>query len=300
MPDGLFLLDKAPGASSNQALQAAKKLLHAKKAGHLGSLDPMATGLLPISLGEGTKFSQFLLEADKEYFVVLRLGVCTSTGDTEGEVIETRPVAVQEKDIGPVLARLTGEQEQVPPMHSAVKYKGKALYHWARMGQEVPRQPRKITIYALEYLGLEKDLLKLRVASSKGTYIRVLALDIGKALGCGAHVAELRRSKCGPFRVEDAMTLEALALLPPEARLDRILPVETMASHLPEIILAQELLYHLRQGQEVWQPKVRERGMVRLRSEDLGFLGIGEVLADGRIAPRRLVRLGASRKQAIK
>ncbi len=214
----MLLLDKPQGVSSNGALQTARRLFNAAKAGHTGTLDPMASGLLPLTFGEATKFSQMLLDADKTYEAVVQLGVDTDSGDADGAVIATRPVAVDRAALEAVLARFRGEIEQVPPMYSALKRDGKALYEYARAGIELEREARKVTIHALELLDFAGERFTIRVHCSKGTYIRSLAMDIGAALGCGAHLAALRRTAIGAFDLSGAVTLEALEVAAEGAR----------------------------------------------------------------------------------
>lgn len=229
---GVLLLDKPLGFSSNQALQKAKWLLRAEKAGHTGTLDPLATGVLPICLGAATKFSQLHLDADKTYETVVRLGVSTTTGDAEGDVLDTRPVSCSVGQVVEVLDRFTGAISQIPPMHSALKKDGKALYEYAREGVTVEREPRAVTIHDLELLDLRLDgdepCLRLRVRCSKGTYIRTLGEDIAAALGCGGHLSLLRRVRTGPFDASQCITVEALEALPEEQRLQRLLPVQAL------------------------------------------------------------------------
>lgn len=229
---GVLLLDKPLGFSSNQALQKAKWLLRAEKAGHTGTLDPLATGVLPICFGAATKFSQLHLDADKTYETVVRLGVSTTTGDAEGDVLDTRPVSCSVGQVVEVLDRFTGAISQIPPMHSALKKDGKALYEYAREGVTVEREPRAVTIHDLELLDLRLDgdepCLRLRVRCSKGTYIRTLGEDIAAALGCGGHLSLLRRVRTGPFDASQCITVEALEALPEEQRLQRLLPVQAL------------------------------------------------------------------------
>jgi len=229
---GVLLLDKPLGYSSNQALQKAKWLLRAEKAGHTGTLDPLASGVLPICFGAATKFSQLHLDADKTYETVIRLGLTTSTGDREGEVIETRPVTCSVGEVVEVLDRFTGPISQMPPMYSALKKDGKALYEYAREGRTVEREPRQVTIHDLELLDLhlqgDTPSLRLRVHCSKGTYIRTLGEDIAKALGCGGHLSLLRRVQTGPFAVSQCITVEDLQALPEDDRLKRLLPVDAL------------------------------------------------------------------------
>ena len=235
---GVLLLDKPLGYSSNQALQKAKWLLRAEKAGHTGTLDPLATGVLPICLGAATKFSQLHLDADKTYETEVRLGVTTTTGDAEGDVIDTRPVSCSVGQVVEVLDRFTGAITQIPPMHSAPKKDGKALYEYAREGQTVERQPRHVTIHSLELLELEllgdAPFLKLRVHCSKGTYIRTLGEDIAQALGCGGHLRMLRRVQTGSFTAEQCISVEALQAMSETERLEHLLPVHALLpDHMP-------------------------------------------------------------------
>ncbi len=292
--DGILLLDKPVGITSNAALQQVKRLYRARKAGHTGSLDPQASGLLPICLGEATKLSGFLLDADKRYEGTCRLGVRTTTADAEGEVVETRPVPpLSEARVREVLARFTGEIQQVPPMHSAVKVNGQPLYKLAHQGLEVERKPRTVTIYELELTRLAGDELDIRMRCSKGTYVRTLAEEIGEVLGCGAHLAALRRTAVGPFDVADAIPLAELERLAEAGGLEaldaRLLPMEAALADWPAVTLTANSAYYLRQGQPVLVPQAPTSGWVRLFGEDQGFLGVGQVLDDGRIAPRRLV-----------
>lgn len=294
---GILLLDKPVGMSSNQALQAVKRLYRARKAGHTGSLDPLASGLLPICLGEATKISGFLLGADKHYHVTVCLGVRTATADTEGEVLETRPVPpLDEARVEAVLARFRGEIEQVPPMYSAVKHQGERLYRLARKGVEVERTPRRVTIHELRLIGLRPEALELEVRCSKGTYIRTLAEDIGEALGCGGHVCALRRLGVEPFDEPGMVSLETLRARAaeggPEALDAFLLPVEAALARWPAVRLDPDLAYYVRQGQPVLVPRAPTHGWVRLYEGEGRFLGVGEILDDGRVGPRRLLRLG--------
>ena len=241
---GVLLLDKPLGLSSNQALQKAKWLLRAEKAGHTGTLDPLASGVLPLCLGAATKFSQLHLDADKTYETTVRLGQRTLTGDAEGEVIETRPVACSVGQVVEVLDRFTGEIEQIPPMHSALKKDGKALYEYAREGETVEREPRRVTIHDLELLDMqlqgEAPQLRLRVVCSKGTYIRTLGEDIGEALGCGGHLVALRRTATGPFEAAQTVTLEALEAMDEGQRLQQLLPVQSLLEGHERVALDAE------------------------------------------------------------
>jgi tRNA pseudouridine55 synthase len=289
-----LLLDKPIGITSNTALQRVKRLFDARKAGHTGSLDPLATGMLPICLGEATKISGYLLSADKRYRAVCRLGIKTDSGDADGEVIERRPVGQLDRTrVAEVMESFLGRITQIPPMHSAIKRNGTPLYKLAHQGIEVEREPREVEIHQVELIRLEGDELEFDVHCSKGTYVRTLAEDIGEELGCGAHIIALRRTGVGVMngaRMIDAETLDALAQRGFEA-LDEILtPMEDALADWPEVRLSQDASYYLCQGQPVFVPRVQERGLVRLFNGDAGFLGLGTVLDDGRIAPKRLVK----------
>lgn len=290
--DGVLLLDKPIGLTSNQALQRVKRLFGARKAGHTGSLDPLASGLLPICLGQATKVSGFLLNAGKRYQVVARLGQRTDTGDADGQVVEKQPVPeLDRRLVKRVLARFEGSQTQVPPMYSALKHQGQRLYKLARQGIEIERQPREIEICGLELLSLEADALELEVVCSKGTYVRTLIEDIARALGTVAHVIVLRRLGVGPY-AEGLMykleELEALAGQGMERLDDLLLPVDSALEHWPSVELGADSAYYLMQGQAVMAPGAPSSGKVRLYDEGHGFLGIGEVKLDGRVAPTRL------------
>jgi tRNA pseudouridine55 synthase len=270
--DGALLLDKPLGASSNAALQKAKQLFGAGKAGHAGTLDPLASGLLLVLFGEATKFAGPLLDADKEYVATLKLGERTATGDAEGEVLQRRPVEVTRERLAAALERFRGEIEQVPPMHSALKHQGTPLYRLARRGEQVARAARRVRISVLELLQHEAASLVLRVRCSKGTYIRVLAEDIGEVLGCGAHLAGLRRTACGGFRVEDAATLEALA--DPAARARRLLPLEALLEGLPRAELGAADEARLRQGRTL-QISGLQPGLCAVVRADGTVIGLG-------------------------
>lgn len=292
--NGVLLLDKPRGMSSNQALQKVRWLLNAEKAGHTGSLDPLATGVLPLCFGEATKFSQYLLDADKGYETLARLGVTTTTGDAEGEVLEERQVTVGREALEAVLPRFRGEIEQVPPMYSALKKDGQPLYKLARAGEVVEREARSVTIARLELLAFEAPCATLAVSCSKGTYIRTLVEDIGRELGCGAHVAALRRTQAGPFGLAQAVTLEELVQVHAEGgneALDRfLLPVDAGLEHWPLLQLSEHSAYYWLHGQPVRAPEAPKFGMLRVQDHEGRFIGIGEVTDDGRIAPRRLIR----------
>jgi len=292
--NGILLLDKPSGLTSNAALQKVKQLYRARKAGHTGSLDPLASGLLPVCLGEATKVSAFLLDADKHYWVSCKLGERTTTADAEGEVIESRPVnGVTEKQLREVMNGYLGDIEQIPPMYSAVKHKGQRLYKLARQGVEVEREPRQITIHEMTLLGYESPLAEIDVRCSKGTYVRTLVEDIGEDLGCGAHVADLRRLGVGPYDASGMVTCEELEECLAEggeAALDALLlPMESGLAQWPGVSLTGDAAFYLRQGQPVLVPHAPTAGWVRLYEGDTRFLGVGEILDDGRVAPRRLL-----------
>lgn len=290
--DGVLLLDKPQGISSNHALQRARRLLQAQKAGHTGTLDPMATGLLPVCLGEATKFSSHLLEADKVYRTRVRLGEITATGDAEGAVIERRAVApFDDAEIESVLARFRGEIEQVPPMYSALKHQGRPLYELAREGKTIERAPRRVTVYDTRLLARDAEGFELEVTCSKGTYIRTLAEDIGHALECGAHITALRRLKTGPFADDAMLTLEALEACGGQSEREAtLLPADVLVAHLPSFDVDDSSASRLLQGQQALTDTagLSEDSPARLY-RDGAFLGLVTVIAAGVIAPRRLV-----------
>jgi tRNA pseudouridine55 synthase len=284
--DGALLLDKPVGLSSNTALQEAKRLLGAKKAGHGGTLDPLASGLLVILFGEATKFAGPMLDADKEYLATVKLGERTDTGDAEGAVLETRPVAVSAADVAKALAGFRGEIEQLPPMHSALKHQGVPLYKIARKGGTVERKPRRVQIHELELLARKGDLLEIRVRSSKGTYIRTLAEDIGGVLGTGAHLAALRRTASGRYNVRDAVTLDELRDAP--ERRARLRPLASLLEGLPRAELDAAAEARLRNGQPLKISDVRE-GVHALYRLDGAVIGLGSA-AEGLMKPLRLTQ----------
>jgi len=292
--NGILLLDKPSGITSNDALQQVKRLFYAKKAGHTGSLDPLASGVLPICMGEATKVSAFLLDADKRYQVRCQLGVRTTTADAEGEVVETRPVVSwTAEQIDRVFDEFRGRIEQIPPMYSALKHQGQRLYKLARQGVEVEREPRPVDIYELTLTGQGDDWIDIDVHCSKGTYIRTLAEDIGEKLGCGAHVSALRRSMVGPYGAGQLVTLEQLQYLKENdmpAMDDLLLPIESALSQWPDVDLSTDAAFYLQQGQPVLVPHAPTSGWVRLYEGNRSFLGMGEILDDGRVAPRRLMK----------
>jgi tRNA pseudouridine55 synthase len=283
--DGVLLLDKPPGISSNGALQTARRLFDARRAGHTGTLDPMASGLLVLCFGEATKFSSALLDADKAYQARVKLGVRTSTGDAEGETLERREVRAGREEVETALARFRGAIEQVPPMYSALKHHGRPLYAYARKGETVGRAPRRIVIRELVLDGLREDELDLRVLCSKGTYIRTLAEDLGEALGCGAHLAALRRTGVGPFRIEDALSLEGLGETPGRKRDAYVLPVEALLASWPRVELDADVAARFRHGQRV--PIEAAQGPVAVFAAGGDLLGIGEVDGERMLKAKR-------------
>ena len=289
--DGVLLLDKPIGLTSNDALQKARRLFSAAKGGHTGTLDPLATGLLPLCFGEATKFSADLLDADKTYEAIVKLGITTDTGDAEGAVIATAPVNVAESDVFRVLPQFTGDIQQIPPMHSALKRNGRPLYELARQGIEVEREARAVTIYAIDCLGFSGDSLTLRVACSKGTYIRVLASDIGQALGCGAHLIGLRRTVVGDLDLANAVTLAELEALDEAGRAGRLQPVDALLLSLPVVTVEGEAAERFRHGNPVDLPDGLS-GKIRIYA-DGRLIGVGEPGSDGRLWPKRLVQLAA-------
>lgn len=296
---GVLLLDKPAGMTSNKALQEVKHLYRAAKAGHTGSLDPLATGMLPICLGEATKISAFLLDADKRYRVSCRLGQTTSTGDADGEVVQTREFSdITMKDIEKRVPDFSGAISQIPPMYSAVKHQGQRLYALAREGIEVERKPRTVHIYQLLLHALDDGILDLEVACSKGTYIRTLVEDLGEALGCGAHVVQLRRLSVGPFD-GDMVNIEALKAAAESiedegfaALDDYLLPIDSAIAHWPDVHLDPDAAFYMKQGQPIQVPHAPTEGWVRIYDKSR-FLGVGEIQDDGRVAPRRMIQASA-------
>ncbi len=293
--NGILVLEKPLNVTSNAALQRVKRMFGAAKAGHTGSLDPLATGVLPLCFGEATKFSQILLDSDKKYLVTGKLGVQTASGDTDGEIVKQSPFEhVTEQAIVDVISQFTGEIEQVPSMYSALKHKGQPLYKLARQGIEVERKARKITIFTLELLSFKGDEFSLSVHCSKGTYIRNLVEDMGAALSTCAHVVKLHRTDAGPYTSDAMVTFEQL-----DAALEKggheeidtlLLPVCSSVADWPEVALTDNSAYYLKQGQAVQVPQSPVEGMVKLSLEDGTFLGVGEILDDGKVAPRRLLK----------
>ena len=296
MIDGALLLDKPVGVTSNRALQEVKRLLKAKKAGHAGTLDPLASGLLVLVFGEATKFAGALLDADKEYRATLRLGSRTSTGDAEGEVLETRPVRATAADVEAALARFRGAIDQVPPMHSALKRDGVPLYKLARKGRSVERPARPVRIAELELLGYEAPLAELRIRCSKGTYIRSLGEDIGAALGTGAHLAALRRTGSGRFRVEDAVTLEELRALPAPGV--RLLGLSELLADFPAAKLDAAAEARLRNGQALKISGLQE-GLCALYRADGALIGLGRAHAEGELRALRLTQAADKHRKTL-
>ena len=287
--DGILLLDKPVGITSNAALVQTRTLFGAAKAGHTGTLDPLASGLLPICFGEATKFGGLLLDSDKTYEAVVMLGTATTTGDAEGEVLFTGDLAGADSRLEPVLRGFLGEQAQTPPMYSALKHNGRPLYAYARAGEEVERAARIITVYELEVQGFDGQTLRIRVRVSKGTYVRTLAHDIGTRLGCGAHLKGLRRTTVGTLSVDDATTLERLAGQSAHERNQLLGPADMLVRSYPRLDLAAPWDEAIRRGQRVPVPRRVEAGLVGLYDRLGAFIGLGEVQASGEVAARRLV-----------
>lgn len=286
-------MDKPAGISSNDVVQQAKRLFGAQKVGHTGSLDPLATGVLPLCFGEATKFSQYLLDADKKYWAQVRLGITTETGDADGEVIaQADASSVTSAQAVAALETFVGEIEQIPSMYSALKHQGQPLYKLARKGIEVERAPRQVSIYSAELLQFSEASIELRVHCSKGTYIRSLAEDLGAALGCGAHVSALRRLAAGPYEEGQATTLAELCETNDMQEMDALLlPVSSAVDSWPAVRLHEDTAHYVRQGQPVQVAHAPTDGWVQIfeLAEEDRFLGVGEILTDGRVAPRRLV-----------
>ena len=292
--DGVILLNKPLRLSSQQAVSRVRGLFNAVKAGHTGTLDPAADGLLPVCLGEATKFTQLLLDADKSYSARVMMGVTTTTGDAEGEVLARKPPVQDRAQVERVVAQFTGDIQQVPPMYSALKHQGKPLYEYARAGIDIPRESRNISIYELQVLVFEENYFDIHVRCSKGTYIRTLAVDIGEALGCGASLGGLTRTGIGAFKLNDArvQTLPVLEALTLEGRDASVLPVDLLAGNLPELALDEALTARVMAGQRL--PRLTYgsapvAGLVRLYGPPRRFLGVAEVDGEGRVAPKRLL-----------
>ncbi len=295
---GIIVLDKAQGVSSNGALQEVKRLFDANKAGHTGSLDPLATGVLPLCLGEATKVSQFLLDSDKKYRAGIKLGVRTDSGDSEGSVISScAEVKPSRKEIEKALKTFRGEIEQIPPMHSALKVNGVPLYKMARRGETIEREPRRVNIFSIELTSFGADEIEIEVACSKGTYIRTIADDLGELLSCGAHIISLRRLQAGVFTEADCVSAEFLK----EEKEDKgvesldqyLIPMDEAIADLPEVILPSITASFVKNGQAVLVSHLPAEGLVRMYEEEQ-FIGIGCINDDGMVAPKRLVNTGSS------
>ena len=297
---GVFLLDKHQGASSNDVLQKVKRLFNANKAGHTGALDPLATGMLPVCLGEATKFSQYLLDSDKRYRVIARLGERTDTSDADGNIVETRAITFDQAALNAALDYFRGDTMQVPTMFSALKYQGRKLYEYAREGITVPREARPIKVFELQFIRWEGDELELEIHVSKGTYIRTIIDDLGERLGCGAHVIMLRRLQVARYPIERMVTLEQLqevaatvnmAETPDYSALDALLlPMDSPAEEFPMVNLLPTVAAYFKQGMPVQVADAPEQGLVRVtEGDEQKFIGMAEIADDGRVAPRRLV-----------
>mgnify|MGYP000168020148 CR=1 FL=1 len=302
--NGILLLDKPLEISSNSALQKVKRLYFAQKAGHTGALDPLATGMLPVCLGEGTKFSQFLLDTDKTYIVTAKLGIRTTTSDADGEVVSEKPVDISQAQLEAAVEQFRGDTKQVPSMYSALKYQGQPLYKYARDGIEVPREARDITVFSLSILRFEHDEVDMEIHVSKGTYIRTIVDDLGELLGCGAHVSMLRRVAVGSYPREKMVTFEQLEALlekaqseeiSPSVYLDPLLvPMQTALVGMPKVVVDLASSGYLRHGNPVQVANAPTEGYVQVyldddTSEELEFLGVGQIDDDGLVAPKRII-----------
>lgn len=299
--DGVILVDKPTGISSNDTLQKVKRIFFAQKAGHTGALDPLATGMLPICFGEATKFSQFLLDSDKRYRVIAKLGERTDTSDSDGEVVQTREVKVDRGQLERCIAKFRGTTDQIPSMYSALKYQGRKLYEYAREGIEVPRESRKITVYSVELLRFSNNEVEMELHVSKGTYIRTIVDDLGEMLGCGAHVTYLRRTGVSNYPVERMVTIEQLEALLEQAKgqdiapselLDPLLlPMDTAVQDLPEVNIIPQIAIFVRNGNPVNAGRVPAEGtQVRITvGEEREFIGVGVIDTEGMLAPKRVV-----------
>ena len=286
--DGVFLLDKPLGFSSNQALKKIQWLFNAKKAGHTGTLDPMATGLLPICLGEATKFSHRLLDAHKSYIATIQLGITTSTGDQEGEVISEKEVVLNEAQLKDTLKKFIGDTTQIPPMYSALKFEGKPLYEYAREGIEIERKSRQIKIFDIKLINIEKSIITIEVLCSKGTYIRTLAEDIGQTMGCGAHLKGLERTQTGNFQLSEALSIEALEAMPISSREEVLMPIDALLEELSSIKLNMAELDAIKKGQSIDFISKNDKE-VRLYSASGQFVGVGQPDLQGHLFPKRLI-----------
>ena len=286
--DGVFLLNKPLGFSSNQALKKIQWLFNAKKAGHTGTLDPMASGLLPICIGEATKFSHRLLEANKTYIATIQLGVTTTTGDQEGEVVSQKDVVLKPNQLEETLQKFTGDITQIPPMFSALKFEGKPLYEYARQGIEIERKSRQVTIYDITLNKIEETIVTLEVSCSKGTYIRTLAEDIGHALGCGAYLKGLERTQTGSFQLSDALKIEAIEAMSMASREKTLLPLDALLEGLSSIKLTLTETEAIKKGQAI-DFNGKNDNELRLYGASGQFLGVGQPDLQGRLFPKRLI-----------
>ncbi|WP_305423121.1 tRNA pseudouridine(55) synthase TruB [Photobacterium leiognathi] len=299
--NGVILVDKPTGISSNDTLQKVKRIFFAQKAGHTCALDPLATGMLPICFGEATKFSQFLLDSDKRYRVIAKLGERTDTSDSDGEVVETREVKVDRGQLERCIAKFRGTTDQIPSMYSALKYKGRKLYEYAREGVEVPRESRKITVYSVDLLRFENNEVEMELHVSKGTYIRTIVDDLGEMLGCGAHVIMLRRTGVSNFPYERMVTIEQLQAMLDDAKANDVepgtvldpllLPTDTAVQDLPEVNILPAIAVHVLNGNPVQAGRVPAEGMlVRITvGQEREFIGVGVIDAKGMLAPKRVM-----------
>ncbi|WP_318478052.1 tRNA pseudouridine(55) synthase TruB [Photobacterium leiognathi] len=299
--NGVILVDKPTGISSNDTLQKVKRIFFAQKAGHTGALDPLATGMLPICFGEATKFSQFLLDSDKRYRVIAKLGERTDTSDSDGEVVETREVKVDRGQLERCIAKFRGTTDQIPSMYSALKYKGRKLYEYAREGVEVPRESRKITVYSVDLLRFENNEVEMELHVSKGTYIRTIVDDLGEMLGCGAHVIMLRRTGVSNFPYERMVTIEQLQAMLDDAKANDVepgtvldsllLPTDTAVQDLPEVNILSAIAVHVLNGNPVQAGRVPAEGtLVRITvGQEREFIGVGVIDAKGMLAPKRVM-----------
>lgn len=286
--NGVFLLDKPLGFSSNQVLKKIQWLFNAKKAGHTGTLDPMASGLLPICLGEATKFSHHLLNANKTYIATIQLGMTTTTGDQEGEVVSEKEVILNEVQLKETLQKFMGDITQIPPMYSALKFEGKSLYEYARKGIEIERKSRQITIHDIKLMKIEASKMTVEVFCSKGTYIRTLAEDIGQALGCGAYLKALKRTQTGNFQVANALSIEALETMAMSSREKVLLPIDTLLKGLSSIELTFTEIEAIKKGQSI-DFNGKNLNELRLYSSSGQFVGVGQPDLQGRLLPKRLI-----------
>jgi len=295
--NGVLLLDKPLGMTSNKALQEVKNLLFARKAGHTGTLDPLATGLLAICFGEATKLANYIVDSEKHYRATAQLGITTATGDREGDIVEEKPVPAFDKArLEAIFEQFMGEIMQIPPMYSALKHEGEPLYKLARQGIVVEREPRPVTVYSITLREMTETTFTVDIVCSKGTYIRTLLEDIGVKLGCGAHASELRRTALGTFSEQDMVdmaTLRDAEQHDREALNTYVRPIETALTSFPEVALSPDAAYYLRQGQAVTVPHAPTEGLVRLFDDRGDFIGVGKILDDGKVAPKRLLNLSS-------